>query len=191
MRSVMFRSWVPSPALVLTGLLFMVCGILAPLGVSAQETRRERTALQRALQYNNEVYQWFAEAQPPQDEFYRRLYLPVVEGNRADYERNLELMRRFRERAQDAANRRMDERAEEFARVARLFFDLAQANRQIVNAILDNETDQVKEGFETVQTIERQILEITGNRPRREWFTPDELRAAQRQARAERRDRGE
>ena len=137
------------------------------------------------IERRQDVLELAREQHPTQQQLFMKLMEPVVRGNRQDYEKNIELANSFRERAQKAETRRMEETAEKYTKVARLFYELAQTNRKIVKAISEYDSDKLQEAFAEVKDIEQKIFDISGKQVKREWFTPEELQEAAKRYYAE------
>ena len=132
----------------------------------------------KEVERRRELVKWSREAHPPQDELMVKLLDPVFKGNTEDYAKNMDWAEKFKGRAKDAADNRQQETAEKYAKVAKLFYDAAQVNKQIVTSLKERDGAKLDEGFKQIEDIEAQIYALTGKRVYREWFTPEELRQA-------------
>ena len=159
--------------------LFAAIVLLSGTAVfSADKDEDERVIEEKReeLERREKVYDWAKEVQAPQQVIMQRIYKPVAEASREDYERNMRLAKSFQRRAEKASKQRMEETAEKYAKVARLFYQLAQTNREIYNAVRKHDGEKLHGAFEEVKDAEHKIMDIAGKRPEREWFLPDELR---------------
>ncbi|MCF7854071.1 MAG: hypothetical protein K9N51_04675 [Candidatus Pacebacteria bacterium] len=162
--------------LVVLGLITMN---LSSLSWGDDEKDRDLEKLKREeLKRRHRVYEWAREKQASQQAIMRRLLQPILEGNKEDYTKNMRLAQRFRKRAESALDQRREDTAKEYMQAAQLFYQLAQTNSKIVKHILNQNGAELNSLFADIQEIESSIFQLTEKRPAREWFTPDELRAA-------------
>lgn len=167
-------------------LIFLVALLLAPVSVVADFSDKRLELAEEELERQEEVKEWMRESNATHKAYMRRYYTPIIKANRSDYDRNMKLARRYRDRANDTDN---EDRRRRYQQLAKLFREYAQKNRAIVEAIRDGEGEKLDEAFSRIKKIEEGIEDITGNNYEREWFTPEELRKAARELR--RRERGE
>ena len=92
----------------------------------------EREAVRQRM-----VREWSHQPGIKQNDYIRRLYSPLIEPNRADYERFAQLARKYADRARTARDRRRPEAAEKYAAVAQLCGHRAELSARIVESLRD------------------------------------------------------
>lgn len=160
--------------------LAVVCLIVLASGLARARNEQEnmQDLAKKELQRRQKISEWVREKKPSPQEHMLKIYEPIILGNQSDFEKNMKLAQRFRERAQDSMDKNMVESARKFAVVSKLFFDYSQINKEIVLAIKNREGEKLDAAFGKVKDIEQKILNITEKQVEREWFTPEELAAA-------------
>ncbi len=160
-------------------LLIVAAALAAPLTVHAQDEDRQQREQKSVLEKERErlarLAKWAARTNATPREIFIRTYEPVVEGNKKDYERNMTLAVRYRDRAQDAISKGMEESARKYAALSRLFYNYAQVNRDIVMALQERDSKKLDEAFGKVKNIEQEIFTLSGRAYEREWVMPQEL----------------
>ncbi len=145
---------------------------------SYREMMEEKVAAELARR--SQVLNWARSQNPSQDEIFRRLNQPLLEGNRTDYERNMRLAEQFRERAEEARRNRQEQALEQHMETARAFRELAECNRMIFEGVMEGDKEKLESAYSRIPELEAVILAHTRRRPPRDWLTPDELRRFRR-----------
>jgi len=151
----------------------------------SREEREEMSALEKERERLNRLSEWARRTNATPAQIFVHVYEPIVKGNQEDFKRNLALAARYRDRAQDAIDKRMNENARKYAAVSHTFQEYAQLNRQIVEALRERDSVKLDEAFEKVPEIEQQLYDLTGKTVERAWFTPRELASANRSVSAD------
>lgn len=148
--------------------------LLGPIVAEAVEKDRLEAAKQE-IERRERLWEWFKEKKAPRAELMKRTYGPLLEANREQFSVNQARAQKYREWAEKALQRNMEERAQEYARAAKLFYEYANANRKIGEALQSKDSEALQEGFAEVRELEKQLLQLTGKQAERKWFTPAEL----------------
>ncbi len=141
---------------------------------SYREEMEEKVAAE--MERRSRVLQWARTRNPSQRDIFFRLNQPLIEGNRADFDRNMRLAEQFRERANTARQNRQEEIYRRHMATAQAFRQLAECNRMIFEGITDGKQEQVDEAYRKIPELEAIIAEQTRRRPTRDWVTPQEMR---------------
>ncbi|MDT8392157.1 MAG: hypothetical protein RRC34_16770 [Lentisphaeria bacterium] len=111
---------------------------------------------------------------PPQ-EMVRRLFEPIVEPNKEQYEQSVRNAKKFQEMAQQAADRDQEETAQKYMRVAKLFYEYSLRNKKIVTAFASGASGEISQACEDILNIEKEIQQIARKDVPRDWLTPQEV----------------
>lgn len=133
--------------------------------------------IRKELERREKVWEWFktGSPRPTQRQYLMEIYRPIIEGCRNDYERNMKLADRFYRRAQDAREKRQEGSWRQNMLLAKAFKEYAEQNRTIVQAVMDEQPETMKEAMKKIATIEQDIYDISGELYKREWLMPWEL----------------
>lgn len=111
---------------------------------------------------------------PPQARM-EAIYQPVVKANLNQFERNARNAEKFKSMATQAAGRNQEETAKKYMLVAKLFFEYAKKNREMVSAFQRGSTADMRVACESIFEIEKQIRQISRKQVPREWVSPQEV----------------
>ncbi len=167
-------------AVVSTG-LFVHAGFPSAQAAEKRDDRPSR--LERAkkeLERRKKITEWVKKEHPPQQKTMMRTFKPILEGNKSDYKRNRKLANEYAEKARETDD---DDLREKYAKVAKLFKMYGKQNKRVVKAIENGEGQEMNDAFDKIKEIEKRLYEITRNRYKRKWFTPEELRKAAKRLR--------
>ena len=130
----------------------------------------------RQIEFQDKVEEWADKNEVKRTDFLERYYQPVVDGNRKSYENNMRMAKKLRDMAEQARTKGQDERAAKYNRAGKLYYQSAQQNKAIVQAITNEQDNQMlQDAFNELQDLEKQIAQLTGRWPKRQWFIPREL----------------
>lgn len=119
--------------------------------------------------------EWYRSKKPTQREYYLKVQEPVIEGNKKSYKYNLKYIDYYNDQLKKI---KTEEAQKKYSALIKAYKAYAEANKKIVKSIMDGDSKGLEEGYATVRKCEAYILKVTGKEYPREWFLPEELRAA-------------
>lgn len=157
-------------------LLALVGAVWCHAERTTDQLERETIAkLRKEHERRSELVAWARENKPKPIAYLAHFYRPMIEGNMSDVERNTKLSEKYMERARSAKQKRQEETAVKYAKVAKMFADLAAENKKILTCLRAGKTEDMQQACRDLTKIESQIKQLTGKTVPREWFTDDEM----------------
>lgn len=142
---------------------------------AAKPDLERMTPLQKENLRRLQIMDWAKKEHPDQAELLKRVYDPVLDGNKKDLPKNLRAAEHYRALANDAANKEQAKSLAKYGRIAKAYWSLAEQNKAIVKAVSPLDDAALQKAFVEYHSAELVIIDELGKAPTRDWFMPSDF----------------
>ncbi|MCK5801285.1 MAG: hypothetical protein KAI66_00565 [Lentisphaeria bacterium] len=159
-------------------LLIVLCSFAARAAKEATPAQKRLQAMAKEKIRLVRMVQRAAKTNMSVTDLVKASYAAIAKGNAKQAQENLDMADKLDAVADKASARRKEEKAKKYEKLAVCYRYYSKQNIYIVKAYKKLDVEAMKKGFTEVLKVERRIINLTGKRPRRNWFTPQELEKA-------------